>query len=211
MRTAIIIAGGVAPDASVREDLPDDKLFVVGADSGADRAAELGLPLHAIVGDMDSVSPATLRAHPDAQIVRYPRDKDATDLELALEMVSHRDDIDRVLVLGGTGGRLDHFLATSLILSSPRFAALEIEWLAHPGRVTIVRGHANLHGTVGDTVSLLPVGADVHGVRTAGLRWPLNGDTLAFGTSRGVSNEFTAAVATVSIEDGVLLAVQPVD
>jgi len=211
MRTAVVIAGGDAPDAAVREDLPEDGLFVVGANSGAEHAAALGLKLDVIVGDMDSIAPAALEAHRHAEIIAYPEDKEATDLELALALVADRDDIDRVLVLGGTGGRLDHFLATALILASPRFMALEIEWLAHPGRATVIRGHANLHGTVGGKVSLLPVAGDVHGVRTTGLRWPLEEETLPFGTSRGVSNEFTTAVAGVAVGAGVLLAVQPYD
>jgi len=41
------------------------------------------------------------------------------------------------------------------------------------------------------------------------LRYPLRGEELEPGTSRGVSNEFAATRASVSLESGVLLAVQP--
>lgn len=208
MRTAVVIAGGDAPPLDVLDDLPDS-IWVVGADSGADRARELGLELDLIIGDMDSVSAEAIGAHPDTAVVRFPTDKDATDLELALDAVVEHDDIDRVIVLGGTGGRLDHFLATGLILANPRYAHVDIQWLAHPGRVTVIHEHARLHGGSGAQVSLLPVGGDVVGVTTTGLRWPLERETLRFGSSRGVSNEFSAAVATISIEAGVLLAVQP--
>ncbi len=207
MRTAVVIAGGEAPPLDVLDDLPDSA-WVVGVDSGADQARELGLKPDLIVGDMDSVSAEAIDA--DAEVMRFPTDKDATDLELALDAVTERDDIDRVIVVGGTGGRLDHFLATGLILANPRFAHVDIQWLAHPGRVTVIHEHARLHGGVGAHVSLLPVGGDVVGVTTTGLRWQLEREILRFGTSRGVSNEFVAAVATVSIEAGVLLAVQPI-
>ncbi len=207
MRTAVVIAGGEAPPLDVLDDLPDT-IWVVGVDSGADRARELGLKPDLIVGDMDSVSPEGIDT--DAEVMRFPTDKDATDLELALDAVTERDDIDRVIVLGGTGGRLDHFLATGLILANPRFAHVDIQWLAHPGRVTVIHEHARLHGGVGAHVSLLPIGGDVLGVTTTGLRWQLDHEVLRFGTSRGVSNEFVAAVATVSIKAGVLLAVQPI-
>lgn len=210
MRTAIVIAGGDPPPTEVLDDLPDRR-WVVAADSGADHAIRLGLAVDAIVGDMDSISEAAIEASPEAEIISFPADKDATDLELALDLVSQREDIDRVLVLGGTGGRLDHFLATASILASPVFSALDIEWLAYPGRVTVVHEHARLHGTVGGHVSLIPVGGDAGGVRTTGLRWALDGETLRFGTSRGVSNEFSKAVATVTLRSGSLLAVQPID
>jgi len=47
------------------------------------------------------------------------------------------------------------------------------------------------------------------GVRTTGLRWALEGETLEAGSSRGVSNVFAAPEATVSLESGVILAIRP--
>jgi thiamine pyrophosphokinase len=46
-------------------------------------------------------------------------------------------------------------------------------------------------------------------VRTEGLRFPLRAETLVPSSTRGVSNEFLTADATVSVERGVLLAVLP--
>ena len=44
---------------------------------------------------------------------------------------------------------------------------------------------------------------------TTGLRYPLRGEQLTAGTTRGVSNLFAEATATVSLRTGVLLAIQP--
>jgi thiamine pyrophosphokinase len=46
-------------------------------------------------------------------------------------------------------------------------------------------------------------------VATGGLLYPLVGEDLPAGTTRGVSNVFTGAEAAVSLSAGVLLAVQP--
>jgi len=46
-------------------------------------------------------------------------------------------------------------------------------------------------------------------VRTEGLAYPLEGETLQPGSSRGVSNVFVSATARISLERGVLLAVRP--
>jgi len=47
------------------------------------------------------------------------------------------------------------------------------------------------------------------GVVTAGLRFALRHEDLPAGCSRGLSNVFDAATATVAITGGVLLAIQP--
>ncbi len=46
-------------------------------------------------------------------------------------------------------------------------------------------------------------------MRTEGLRYPLAGEDLDPGTTRGVSNELIAPSARVSVQTGVLLAIQP--
>jgi thiamine pyrophosphokinase len=204
----VVVAGGDPVPVEVLEDLPDNA-WVVAADSGADHALTLGLSVDVIIGDLDSISPMAIAAFPDAEIHDHPVDKNATDLELAVSLVADRHDMDRLVVIGGTGGRLDHFLANALVLAAARFSHMGIVWIAHPGRVTIVHHHARLHGSVGDHVSLIPVGGAVTGVSTTGMRWRLDSEDLAFGTSRGVSNEFTSAVAGVTIEAGTMLVVQP--
>jgi thiamine pyrophosphokinase len=66
---------------------------------------------------------------------------------------------------------------------------------------------ASLEGQPGELVSLLPVGGDAEGVQTSGLAWPLKGETLRFGFSRGVSNEMTSSQARIEVESGTLLVI----
>ena len=75
--------------------------------------------------------------------------------------------------------------------------------------MVVVRDHAVLHGRVGDLCSLLALGGPALGVRTEGLRFALAGDDLLPGSTRGVSNELAEPVASVSLENGVLVAVLP--
>jgi len=72
--------------------------------------------------------------------------------------------------------------------------------LGGPGEVVI-------SGTAGDFVSLFPLGATVDGVSTTGLRFPLHGETLSLGPSRGLSNELLASTASVRTQRGCLLIV----
>jgi thiamine pyrophosphokinase len=73
--------------------------------------------------------------------------------------------------------------------------------LAGPGAV-------DLAGRIGDVVSLLPFGGDALGITTHGLRYPLAGEPLHLGPSRGLSNVRDAADAGLTLAGGRLLIVE---
>jgi thiamine pyrophosphokinase len=206
---AIVIAGGDPIDPSLIARLPPDA-WTVAADSGLDLAYALGLAVDLVVGDMDSVSPGLLadaRAS-GAEIELHPPDKDATDLELALDAAVQRGH-SHVIVLGGHGGRIDHLLGNALLLARADQAATTIEWRIGSSTVVPVHPHrpATFAGSPGDTVSILPIGGDAIGVTTSGLRWALDNEQLVSGSTRGISNEMTTDRVTVLLSSGVALVV----
>jgi thiamine pyrophosphokinase len=218
---AVIVVGGGGPVApGTLAHLPPGAP-VVAADSGIDGALALGLRVDVAVGDFDSVTSAGLAAAEAAGAVveRHPADKDATDLALAIDAAAAMvDDGGELVVLGTEGGRLDHLLAGLLALTDPALPRLR----AHLGSATVHVLHGpqtlRLDAAAGALVTLLPVGGDATGVRTEGLRYPLHGERLAAGTTRGVSNVVVAdadavddvdAGAVVSLEAGTLLVVLP--
>jgi thiamine pyrophosphokinase len=203
--SVLVLAGGEKLPPSIIEELPQGA-YVIAADSGLDQARELGLTVHLLVGDLDSASPSALEWAAGVPTERHPVDKDATDLELAL-MAAARLDPVRVVVAGGAGGRLDHLLANAMLLCAPRFAGFQMEWVTAESRAHVVNATTRLHGSAGETVSLIPVGGAARGVATRGLRWTLAGQTLEPGTTLGVSNQMTGPVATISLEEGTLLVV----
>lgn len=208
--TVLVLAGGDPVDERVLELLPPVAM-VVAADSGLEQAARLGLRVDLVVGDFDSVDPDALAAaeRAGATTERYPVDKDHTDLELAV-LAAQRLDAVRVVVVGGWGGRIDHALANLLLLAAPAYASLHLEAVGTGGRVVAVHDRAELVGSPGDLVTLLAVGGAAHGVTTQGLRYPLRGETLEPGATRGVSNVFLDTRATVELTSGVLLALLPI-
>ena len=58
-------------------------------------------------------------------------------------------------------------------------------------------------------MTLVPLHGRAVKVHTEGLRWHLDGDDLAGGSTRGVSNELLGTDAWVVVGEGVVLAVQP--
>lgn len=203
MRTALILTGGEsAPGAPLPH--PD---VVIAADSGLALARQLGLTVDTVIGDMDSVDPSTLAAAEASgvEVVRYPEDKDATDLELAMELaMTHHP--DKIVVVGGIGGRLDHLLANASLLASDRYESVAVEWRAGRDAFAVVRDQLIVNGRPGDTVTLLAAGTEVT-VTTDGLRWALDHDTLPLGTTRGVSNELAGDEAAITVHEGVALVI----
>jgi thiamine pyrophosphokinase len=210
-RVVVVIGGGGPPAIGAADlgDLGDDPL-VIAADSGYGHARALGLAVDRVVGDMDSVDPDVLDAAVAAgtRIERHPEAKDATDLDLALDAaVASRP--SRIVVVTGEGDRFDHALAVALSVSAPGRAAARAEAWIGPAHLWVVRSDVLLAGTPGQLLSLLPVHGRVQGVTTRGLLYPLDDEDLEVGSSRGVSNEWAADVATVHVRSGVLLAVAP--
>lgn len=207
----VVVTGGDAPDRAVVATIPDGAR-VVAADSGADTALALGLVVHEIVGDLDSVSETGLKAlkNAGATVEAHQPDKDATDLDLALA-AALRHAPTRILVLGGLGGRTDHALANLLLLSGTALAGVDVT--LRSGRCTahVVRPGrpATITGSAGDLVSLLPLHGPAGQVSTDGLRWALHDADLVAGTTVGISNELIDERATVTCAEGVVLVVQP--
>lgn len=205
----IIFANGELPEPNrVHAFLqPDD--FIIAADGGARHCWALGLTPHLAVGDFDSLTAAELAKLEGAGVAlkRFRKDKDETDLELAL-LEAAKLRAEKICVFGALGGRLDMTLANIQLLLHPALARVRVElpsgaqtaWLIRPPGDEVV-------GTVGDTLSLLPLNGAAEGITTHGLRYPLTGETLTVGPARGVSNVLTAATAWVELHSGILLAV----
>ena len=209
---AVVVAGGAAPDLDALGRLCRPDTLVVAADSGANHALAAGLTIDVVVGDLDSIDPSVLvelerRA---TRIERHPVDKDATDLELAID-VAVREGASSVIVVAGHGGRVDQSMANAFVLAAPRWAGVSMHAVLDSARVSVVHGPGavSFDGAPGDVVTLLPIHGHATGVRCVGLEYPLHGEELGAGTTRGVSNVLVDRSATVSIDDGTLLVIRP--
>jgi thiamine pyrophosphokinase len=203
VRAVVVLAGG--PDRPPTVALPDGAT-VIAADGGLELARELGIAVDVAVGDFDSVAEEALAAA--GRVERHPAAKDASDLELALA-AALRLEPERILVVGGAGGRLDHLFGGLLLLASETYAGVEVDAQLGGTAVHVVRGERVLAGVPGELLSLFAVHGPASGVVTEGLVYRLRGETLEPGSSRGLSNAFAEPVARIALEGGVLLAVRP--
>lgn len=214
MIKALIFANGAIEDGEmVQRALADARdALVVAADGGARVAAHYHLRVDTVIGDMDSLAPdelASLQAQ-NAAILRYPAEKDETDLELAL-MWAVEQGADWLRVIGATGGRLDQALSNIYLLALPILEGRDVKLVAGKQATWLARaGRTEIDGQAGDTISLIPMNGTVRGVTTENLYYPLVDEDLYFGPARGVSNVMKTERAAVSVRNGVLLVVHTI-
>ncbi|WP_083270943.1 thiamine diphosphokinase [Bacillus marinisedimentorum] len=217
MLKTIVIAAG-SPEISF-EALPEisGEVIWAGADRGVYHLLKAGIVPEQAFGDFDSLADEELewvrsKLEP-MQIKIYPKEKDKTDLELAVEWALAEPETDAVHIIGATGGRLDHTMsniqlllkgveANIPIILSDAFNRLE---LLIPGSYETARKPGY------DYISFLPFTEKVEGLTLNGFKYPLKNETIRWGATLTVSNELAAENGTFSFKTGILLVIKSKD
>ncbi|MCL4253288.1 MAG: thiamine diphosphokinase [Anaerolineae bacterium] len=210
-RQALIFANGEPADGTmVRLAIAQATTpTVIAADGGVRVAHFFDMPVHIVIGDMDSLpsDEQTRLRDKQVQFITHPPEKDFTDLELAL-MYAVEQGFTWIRIIGAIGNRFDQTLANVYLLALPILASCDVGIVSGEQVLRLLRvGDNHLEGQIGDTLSLIPLGGAVEHIRTDRLQYPLHDETLHFGPARGVSNVFTSPHVTVSVGAGQLLAI----
>jgi thiamine pyrophosphokinase len=208
MNRAVIFANGSLPDREAARALLHPQDLLLAADGGSRHLMAMGLTPSVVIGDLDSIRPDERHLLESAGVVfvQHPRDKDETDLELALRYVIAKG-FREILIAGALGGRLDQTIGNLALLSGPDMANLDIRLDDGVEEAFFVRHSCRIFGTLGDLVSLVPWGRAADHVTTVGLRWPLKAERLTPHHTRGISNEMVAEKADISLQAGLLLVI----
>ena len=211
-KKAVILCGGCFKENEKAKVALQEADYIIGADSGAVYAQQMGFCPHYIVGDMDSLPEESKKyfEQRDAVFLTVPCEKDFTDSAFAIEVACRLGAADIVL-LAATGNRIDHSLA-NLYLPVPllekaekaiSFTLIGENWQGYyrlPGEIV-------LNGQKGDLLSLLPLSREVSQITLENTKYLLQEESLNFGSSRGISNVFRENIVKISHKKGVLLVI----
>ncbi|MDH4139601.1 MAG: thiamine diphosphokinase [Coriobacteriia bacterium] len=215
MKPLYTLVVGAAPtrrvDDAFYRRLMEGASRVVAVDGGAGLCLRCDRTPDIVIGDMDSIQTEVLERleSEGVPLRRFPKDKDITDLDLALAEVA-RTSLTQVVLTACLGARVEHTLAT--LGSMARHADLspvarepdQTCWvLASSGRDSIALP------APGTTFSVMALQARAL-VSLNGVRYPLTQYLMDPLSSLGISNVVTEEHATAQVDMGVLLVTVPV-
>ena len=201
MKTLIVLN---QTDDTVPEENYD---FVIGVDGGCKWCIHNNLKIDLAIGDFDSLEANLFERLCEfaADIQQHPSNKDATDLELAIQAALDHS-AQELTVLGTWGGRTDHALANLLCLSQQsNLLPVTLPGLKQNGYLLKSGHQIIIEHVIGQTVSILAMSGDCQGVSNVGMKYPLSNATVLMGSGFGLSNQTTTNPASISLSDGVLL------
>ena len=210
-RWAVIVTGGSPLADGAVDRLPANR-FVIAADSGLDHAIEAGIVPDLVVGDLDSVSAASVAwaRQRRVPIEVHPTDKDLTDTQIALGAALSRQFL-HVLLISGGGDRIDHSISAITALGHPSLGhckSVSAMWRRSRIHVLHAPGYWEFGLPSGTTFSLLALHGECTRVTLSGATWPLRDATIEPGSSLGVSN-LAVEQLRLSVGAGVLTMIVP--
>lgn len=183
--------------------LEDD--FVLCADGGWKLAKKIGVKPDLVIGDFDSAE-----APDSGEIERHPVMKDDTDTMLCLKHGLCLG-YERFLFVGGMGGRLDHTMANIQTLTFAAEHGASAEMQDEFCRAAVVRNGKMKIAKRPGKLSVFALSNRCTGIDVTGTVWELRDGELTNAFPLGVSNEFAADEAVITVRDGALLVIQTDD
>lgn len=174
--------------------------LVICADKGFENLKKAGINADVALGDFDSVSPE------DIPFIKYPAEKDVTDTEIAIDYALTKG-ADEIMILGGTGGRLDHTFANLYLLYRTYKKGISVKMYDGNNLCFVTDKSIKVQSEGKKYLSLFPLFGDVTGLSLYGVKYPLSEYNLEKSSSLCVSNEFRENAAKISFQSGVLLVV----
>ncbi|OGG00272.1 thiamine diphosphokinase [Candidatus Gottesmanbacteria bacterium RIFCSPHIGHO2_02_FULL_39_14] len=205
----IVAAGNLSPEL-----LPEIKKadYVIAADSASLWLINHGIKPNLAIGDFDSLSANDFnfikkRIH---HIKIFPPVKNYTDMHLAVKEVL-KIKPDKVIIIGGTGSRLDHFLANVILLDLFLKEKIPAKILDLNNEIRLCNGRIDLSKTAQfPFLSIIPFSSAVY-VSTTGCRFEIKNKKIRRGETVGLSNEVIRDKCRITVNKGKIILIRSKD
>lgn len=200
-KRCVIVSGG---DFSPAEGLQGNEDFVIACDRGYTYCSRLGLNPDLIITDHDSYTGPT---DPAVPVNIYACEKDDTDTMLAVRCALDRG-FEEILLCCALGGRLDHLIANLQALVFAQKHGVRASLRSEDTEIiTLMNGSLSLPRREERSLSVFAFDGPCRGVCIRGAKYPLEDAEIFPSFPIGVSNQWAAENAEISVREGILLIV----
>ena len=211
----VIVSGGELNEEFTLSVLREEAGCVIGVDRGMEFLYHHQIMPSYIVGDFDSVDQtiaAYYRDETDVPIREFNPVKDASDTEIAIRLAMTLG-CKEMIILGATGGRIDHLWANIQSLAIPFQAGVEAQILDPQNRIRLIDGDTVIKKdeAYGPFFSVFPRGAEVYHFNIEGAKYPLTDHTLSPYDSLCVSNQWLEDEVKISFMNGIVILMETKD
>ena len=215
-KKTVIVSGGMLEEDFVLPILKSEETeFVIGVDKGLEFLYKHEIKPDYIVGDFDSVSRELVdyyREELNVPIREFNPVKDASDTEIALRLCLGLNR-KSILILGGTGNRIDHLWANVQCLQIALQAGVDARIVDSHNQIRLLDSDITLKKSeaFGPYFSLFPLEMPVDELSIRGAKYPLQNHFLKPSDSLCVSNEFAEDEVTISFVYGKVILMETRD
>jgi thiamine pyrophosphokinase len=204
--SAIIIGSGSNLDKDVFKLDNYNVEYIICADGGLEKAENLELIPDIIIGDLDSVSEVVLKKYLDMDIalIKYPAEKDFTDMELAIEHAIEKGFSD-IILIGATGSRLDHTTANIMLMEKYYIKGIHIKIIDNNNYIQIITGNMEIINKKNYFVSIIPVTDLIKVESLQGFKYSLKNVEVKRGSTLCVSNQIITEKGSITLCKGIAL------
>lgn len=211
MKVCIILNGEINDYSKTREIILREKYdYIIGADGGCNHLYKMDIMPQYIIGDLDSINNNVVEHYKNSKVIfkKYPCHKDETDSEICIYLAKElkAKEID---FYGSLGGRIDHTLANIGLMHYVREMGIKPRIMSSEEEIVSIRNEEiTLHGSCGDTISIIPIMSDAKKVTLENLEYPLNKGEIKYMSPLGISNVMLEDKCKIKIEDGYALIIR---
>ncbi len=213
----VIVSGGELEEELCLSVLGEsENQYVIAVDKGLEFLYDHKVMPDYIVGDFDSVRAEIAeyyRNETNVPIREFNPVKDASDTEIAIRMAITLG-ADEMVILGATGGRIDHLWANVQTLYIPYKAGINAEILDSQNRIRLIGGgetHLRREEAYGKYFSVFPLGEEILGFSIEGAKYPLSNHVLTPYDSLCVSNEIAGEEVVIQFPVGTVILMETRD
>jgi len=193
----ILISIGGNCSSNIKQKFEYEK--VIGVDSGVKHLSKFAITPDIIIGDLDSIDKKLLTesAKKNIEIIKYPKNKDQTDFEIALDY-AQKLEFESIDIIGGENGEIDHLLSIFMTISINK-CSNKTTWFY--GKQKILFNPKSISINLNQIFSLIPL-SNIKNLNISGAKWNLQNKNIDFGSTKTLRNESVERLIKISCDEG---------